>query len=96
MKALVEEIAKKTDLPENKIHAVIAEVRKANKAAIEQAKVAVELPAEDLTRQSDRLKEQVPVQKEKKQRVRRKEVYFKTHKITKEEKKGEMQEEKPT
>ena len=87
VKALVEDIAKKTDLPENKIQAVIAKVHKANKAAIEKAKAAVELPAEDPTRQSERLKEQTPVQKEKKQRVRRKDVYFKTHKLTKEERK---------
>ena len=87
VKALVEEIAKKTDLPENKIHDVIAKVNKANKTATALAKAAVELPAEDPTRQSERLKEQVPVQKEKKQRVRRKEVYFKTHKLTKEERK---------
>ena len=47
VKALVEEIAKKTDLPENKIHSVIAKVHKANKAAVEKAKPPVELPAED-------------------------------------------------
>ena len=49
----MEEIAKKTDLPENKIHAVIAKVHKANKAAVAQAKAAVELPPEDPTRQSE-------------------------------------------
>ena len=87
MKDLVEEIAKMTDLPENKIQSVIAKVHKANKSAVEKAKAAVELPAEDPTRQSERLKEQTPVQKEKKQRVRRKDVYFKTHKLTKEERK---------
>ena len=64
MKALVEEIARKTDLPENKIHAAMAKVHKANKAAVQQAKAAVELPPEDPTRQSERLKEQAPVQKE--------------------------------
>ena len=87
VKALVEEIAKKTDLPANKIHDVIAKVHKANKAAVALAKGAVELPPEEPTRQSERLKEQAPVQKEKKERVRRKEVYFKTHKLTKEERK---------
>ena len=35
----------------------------------------------------ERLEEPAPVQKEKKERVRRKEVYFKTHKLTKEERK---------
>ena len=33
VKVLVEEIAKNTDLPENKIHGVIAKVHKANKIA---------------------------------------------------------------
>ena len=59
----MEEIAKKTDLPENKIQSVIAKVHKANKAAVEKAKAAVELPAEDPTRQSERLKEQTPEEK---------------------------------
>ena len=61
------------------MYAVIAKVHKANKAAVAQAKAAVELPPEDP------------------REVRRKDVYFKTHKLAKEEKKqGEMQEEKLT
>ena len=52
----MEEIAKKTDLSENKIQAVIAKGHKANKAAVEKAKAEVELPAEDPTRQSERLR----------------------------------------
>ena len=84
----MEEIAKKTDLPENKIHSVIAQVHKANKKAITESKGEVVLPTEEPTRHSERLKEQVPVQKEKKVRVKRKDVYFKAHKLTAEEKKA--------
>ena len=85
---LVEEIALKTDLPENKIHSVIAKVHKANKSALAVAKGEVELPAEEPTRQSERLKEHTPIHSEKKQRVKRKDTYFKTHKLTKEERKA--------
>ena len=88
MKLLVEEIAKKTDLPENKIHDVIAKVNKANKLAIATAKGEMQLPVEEPTRQSERLKEHVPVEKEKRTRVKRKETYFKVHKLTAEERKA--------
>jgi len=87
LKVLVEEIAKKTDLPENKIRNVIAKVHKANKLALAVAKGEVELPPEEPTRQSERLKEHTPIHSEKKQRVERKDTYFKTHKLTKEERK---------
>ena len=46
------------------------------------------LPSEEPTRQSERLKEQAPTHSEKKQRVKRKDTYFKTHKLTKEERKA--------
>ena len=88
VKVLVEEIAKRTDLPENKIQAVIAKVHKANKLALAVAKDGVNLPPEEPTRQSERLKEHTPVHSEKKQRVKRKDTYFKTHKLTKEERKA--------
>ena len=61
VKVLVEEIAKKTDLPENKIQDVIAKVHKANKLALAVANGGVELPSEEPTRQSERLKEHTPV-----------------------------------
>ena len=85
---LVEVIAKKTDLPENKKHSVIAKVYNANTLALAVAKVEVELPPQEITRQSERLKEHAPVYSEKKQRVKRKETYFKAHKLTKEERKA--------
>ena len=65
VKVLMEEIAKKTDLPESKIHNVIAKVHKANKLALAVAKGEVELPPEEPTRQSERLKEHTPVHSEK-------------------------------
>ena len=85
---LVEEIAKKTDLPENKMRGVIAKVHKDNKLALAIAKGEGELPPEEATRQAESLKEQAPIQAEKKQRVKRKETYFKTQKLTKEERKA--------
>jgi len=88
VKVLMEEIAKKTDLPEKKIQDVIAKVHKANKLALAVAKGGVELPSEKPTRQSERLKEHTPTHSEKKQRVKRKDTYFKTHKLTKEERKA--------
>ena len=87
---MVEEIAKKTDLPENKIQDVIAKVHKANKLALAVAKGEVELPAEEPTRQSERLKENTPVHSEKKQRVKRKKTYFKH--TTSPKKKGKQRE----
>ena len=66
VKILGKEIAKKTDLPENKIHDVIAKVNKANKLAIAAAKDEMQLPVEEPTRQCERLKEKAPVEKEKK------------------------------
>ena len=53
VKVLAEEISKMTDLPENKIHSVIAKVHKANKSALVVAKGEVELPPEEPTRQSE-------------------------------------------
>ena len=67
---------------------MIAKVHKANKLALAVATGEVALPSEKPTRQSERLKEHTPVHSEKKQRVKRKETYFKTHKLTKEERKS--------
>ena len=57
VKVLVEEIAKKPDLPENKNQDVIAKVHKANKLVSAAAKGEAEIPSEEPTRQSERLKE---------------------------------------
>ena len=56
---------------------MIAKVHKANKLGLAVAKGEVELPSQEPTSQSERLKEQAPVHSEKKQRLKRKQLISK-------------------
>ena len=75
----MEEKAKTTDLPENKIQDVIATVHKAIELAVAIGKEEVVQPAEEPTTQFERLKEQEPKKRERKKKENAPKDFFKKY-----------------